>query len=97
MELHVSVLLVVAAIGQYLLELAKLPGNSGVLEVMGMAHVRVTDAITTEVLAVEVTTARQLLLLLDVHILYVLVEFIDAILGNARDVMDVHLMLMDII
>jgi hypothetical protein len=83
-------LLVVAVIGQYRLELAKLLGNSGVLVVMDMVHVLATDVITTEVLAVAVSTPRRFLPQEVVNIQYVLLASIDAVLENVLDVTDVH-------
>tara|TARA_B100000131_G_scaffold121454_1_gene118517 strand:- start:814 stop:1032 length:219 start_codon:yes stop_codon:yes gene_type:complete len=66
--------------------------NSGVLVVMVLVHVLVTDVSISKVLLVEHIILKQFPQLGVVLILYVLVEFIDVVLESVTDVMDVHLM-----
>tara|TARA_B100001248_G_scaffold30855_1_gene20016 strand:+ start:1150 stop:1353 length:204 start_codon:yes stop_codon:yes gene_type:complete len=61
----------------------------GVLEEMDTGNVTVVDAETGLVL-VEVSIIQKLLVqMVDVHIVYVLVEFIDVVQGNVQDATDV--------
>tara|TARA_Y200000002_G_scaffold341707_1_gene313102 strand:+ start:1052 stop:1255 length:204 start_codon:yes stop_codon:yes gene_type:complete len=61
----------------------------GVLEEMDTGNVTVVDAETGLVL-VEVSIIQKLLVqMVDVVIVYVLVEFIDVVQGNVLDAMDV--------
>tara|TARA_B100000902_G_scaffold359957_1_gene376226 strand:+ start:492 stop:707 length:216 start_codon:yes stop_codon:yes gene_type:complete len=68
----------------------------GVLEEMVTVSVTVTVAETGTLLVEDSIIQKLLLLMLDVHILYVLVEFIDVVHENVQDATDVHHTLMDI-
>tara|TARA_B100000427_G_scaffold279293_1_gene249396 strand:+ start:209 stop:427 length:219 start_codon:yes stop_codon:yes gene_type:complete len=68
----------------------------GVLEEMVTVSVTVTVAETGTLLVEDSIIQKLLLLMLDVHIRYVLVESIVVVLESVLDVMDVHLTLMDI-
>tara|TARA_A100001035_G_scaffold48818_1_gene35258 strand:- start:1263 stop:1481 length:219 start_codon:yes stop_codon:yes gene_type:complete len=72
--------------------LKKLLLNSGVLVVMVLVHVLVTDVSISKVLLVEHIILRQSVQMVVVLILYVLVEFTGVVLESVTDVMDVHLM-----
>jgi hypothetical protein len=96
MVLLTHVQLVVVATGLYQQVCRKLHGTLGDLVVMATVLVTVTDVRTGMVLVVDGIIQKLLLQLAVVHILYVLVEFIDVVQENVQDVMDVHRMLMDI-
>ena len=55
-------------------------------------NVTVIGAVTGTLQVVDITIQKLLIVMLDVHILYVLVVYIAVVLGNVQDVMDVHLM-----
>ena len=63
--------------------------NSGVLVVMEVVHVHVTDVNISKVLLVEHTTLKQSLQKLVALTQFVLVEFIDVVLESVTDVTDV--------
>tara|TARA_Y100000004_G_scaffold49303_1_gene54304 strand:+ start:171 stop:377 length:207 start_codon:yes stop_codon:yes gene_type:complete len=67
-----------------------------VLEETDTELVPAEDVITTEVLVEVPSQPKQSVLIQDVHIQYVLLEFTDVILESVLDVTDVHHMLMDI-
>ena len=92
MEAQELVLLVVAVIGQYLLEFKEFIGNSGVLEETDTELVPVEDAITGMVLVVDSITQNQWVLLLEIVTLFVQVVFTDVVLEIVLGVGDVALM-----
>ena len=94
MVIHATVRQVVVATGQHLLECKKSHLKSGVLAVMDMVLVLVTGVSIIKVLLVEHTILRQLLQMVVALIQYVLVEFIDVVLGSVTVAKDVHPMLM---
>ena len=63
--------------------------NSGVLVVMEVVHVHVTDVNISKVLLVVRTILKQYLQQLVAFIQFVLVEFIDVVLESVTDVTDV--------
>tara|TARA_B100000575_G_scaffold289462_1_gene291278 strand:- start:4287 stop:4490 length:204 start_codon:yes stop_codon:yes gene_type:complete len=66
--------------------------NSGVLEEMVTDNVTVTVAETGLVLVEDFIIQKLLVQMVDVHIQFALVVFIDVVQENVQDVMDVLLM-----
>tara|TARA_B100001250_G_scaffold295563_1_gene257112 strand:- start:1792 stop:2151 length:360 start_codon:yes stop_codon:yes gene_type:complete len=87
---------VVVATGLYQQVCRRLRGIFGDLVVMDTAIADATGVKTGMVLVVDGIIQKLLLQLAVVHILYVLLGFIDAVQENVQDVMDVHHTLMDI-
>ena len=87
---------VVVATGLYQQGCRRLRGIFGDLVVMDTAIADATGVKTGMVQVVDGIIQKLLLLMVVVHTLYVLVEFIGVVQENVQDVMDVHLSLIHI-